>query len=135
MNTEGSDSLCMSLPCFFCMAGTQSGPLSTGSACSFSPHLCCTGVTARRGEKLRLVSFVPKLQRGSRSLPRPFQLRAGIYQHANLRIRHGSHCLEPGQVEKEGRGERAWAVREDSSHEESGLRGDGHPLASRVKAS
>ncbi len=48
------------------------------SACSFSPRLCWTGLKARGGEKLRLVSFVPELQRGSRSLPRLFQLKAGV---------------------------------------------------------
>lgn len=96
-------------------------PCADRSACSFSPNLCWTGLTACRGEKLQLVSFVQELQRGSRSLPRLFQLKAGIYQHANLHIRHGSHCVAPGQ---EGR---AW-VREDGSHEESGVEGPCSPF-------
>ena len=76
------------------------------------------------GEKLRLVSFVPELQRGSRSLPRRFQLAARIYQHANLHIRHGSHCLAPRQVvEEEEEEEKEQEEGGDGSHEGAQFRG------------
>lgn len=113
--------------------GAQSGPPSAGDACSFSPRLCWTGLTARRGEKLRLVSFVPELQRGSRSLPRLFQLTAVFT--STLIYTFGMalavwHRANGGGGRGGGGG--AWA-REDGSHEESVLRGDVRPLASTVK--
>lgn len=135
---KGSNKLRI-VPAMFLLHGRDSKwPSADWSACSVSPRLCWTGLTAWRGEKLQLVSFVPKLQRGSRSLPRLFQLRASIYQHADLHIYHGSHCLARSQVAENERGRegRRERVREESSHEKSGLWGDGLgglcPLASIV---
>lgn len=86
------------------------------------------------GEKLRLVSFVPELQRGSRSLPRRFQLAARIYQHANLHIRHGSHCLAPRQVvEEDEEEEEQGGEGGDGSHEGARFRGDERRVTPGVK--
>lgn len=121
----------------FLLHGQDSKWLSADwSACSFSPRLCWTGLTAWRGEKARPVSFVPKLQRGSHSLPRLFQLKESAFTSnlpANLHIRHRPRCLAPRQVvedEEEGGGcerQKTPAIKNRV------LRGDVQPLASTLK--
>ena len=101
---DPTDSVC---PCHVSSSRPGLRVAFSRSECLFIlTRLCWMGLMAWRGEKLQLVSFVQKLQQGSRSLPRVFQLRAGIYQHADLHIYHGSLCLAQGQVVENGEGGR-----------------------------